>query len=179
MARCARKTITVRADLKARMDAIKEEVNWSAVASLAFKRKVAEIAKRKGVRAMQSTIERLRESKMKSDESQFQEGFVVGQKWAKNSADAEELERLADFHASCERQSWGWEGFFDLPEGCSAFSTAERVAFRIIGEEQCPGREHASDFWQSLWQEGSPPNEFVRGFVEGALDVWDQVKDEI
>jgi hypothetical protein len=179
MARCARRTITVRADLKARMDEIKEEVNWSAVACLAFERKVAEIMRRKGVRAMQSTIERLRESKKKPDETRFREGFETGQAWAKNSAEAEELARLAAFHDSCQRNSWGWEGFFQMPEGCSAYSAAEQIAFQIIGEDQCPGREEASDFWESVAHQGRPPGEFVRGFAEGALDVWGQVKDEI
>jgi hypothetical protein len=44
--RSFRTTITVPADLKLRMDAVKEEINWSALAASAFEAKLAEIAKK-------------------------------------------------------------------------------------------------------------------------------------
>ena len=50
MAKHARTTISVPSELKARMDAVDESVNWSAVACQAFELKLAEITKRKGRR---------------------------------------------------------------------------------------------------------------------------------
>jgi hypothetical protein len=52
-----RTTITVPADLKRRMDAVKEEVNWSALAASAFEAKLAEIAKKKEIKKMVNYFE--------------------------------------------------------------------------------------------------------------------------
>jgi hypothetical protein len=50
--RSFRTTITVPADLKRRMDAVTEEVNWSALAASAFEAKLTEIAKKKEAKKM-------------------------------------------------------------------------------------------------------------------------------
>src|SRR5262245_29908163 len=108
MARSARMTITVRAGLKARIDDVKGEANWSAVAGRAFEQELAEITRRKGEDAVKHTIERLRASRRSPNDGCFQEGFARGRWWAKESAEAGALERLANFRDSCERDSWGW-----------------------------------------------------------------------
>jgi hypothetical protein len=168
------------------MEAVEEPVNWSAVACRAFEQVLADIIKRKGARDMKDTIQRLKASKHKVNETRLKEGFDAGQRWAQNSAEADELERLSGFYESCHRDSWGWEGLFDLPECASAYSAAERIAFVILGGEHDGDRGAASDFWEEAvdWEEAverkdHPANEFVRGFAEGALEVWDQVKDLI
>src|SRR5262249_12612635 len=126
------------------------------------------------------TIERLRASKRTLDDDRFQDGFAMGQAWAKASAEAGELERLADLRDSSNQDSWGWQGNFNLPDSASAYSAAERIAFVILGEEYDGDRDEASNFWeQQAGQKKHPPDEFVRGFAEGALEVWDLVKDQI
>jgi hypothetical protein len=173
-------TITVRADLKARIDDVKGEANWSAVACRAFEQELAEITRRKGANAVKETIERLRASRRRLNDDRFQEGFAMGQTWAKLSAEAGELERLAELRDRSRQDSRGWQGNFDLPDGAGAYSAAERIAFVILGGDCVGDRGEASNFWeQQVGQEKHPPDEFVRGFAEGALEVWDLVKDEI
>jgi hypothetical protein len=55
--RSFRTTITVPAHLKQRMDAVKEEVNWSALAACAFEAKLAEFAKKKEKKKMVNYFE--------------------------------------------------------------------------------------------------------------------------
>lgn len=50
-AQTPRINITLTGDLKERMQAVTEDVNWSAIASRAFELKLAEIAARKQVKA--------------------------------------------------------------------------------------------------------------------------------
>jgi hypothetical protein len=173
-------TITVRADIKARINEVKDEANWSAVACRAFEQELAEVIKLKGADAVKDTIERLRASRRRLNDDRFQEGFAMGQAWAKVSAEAGELERLADLRDRSSQDGWGWEGNFDPPDGASAYSAAERIAFVILAEEYDGDWGEASNFWeQQAGQEKHPPDEFVRGFAEGALEIWDLVKDEI
>ncbi len=115
-------TIAVRADLKARIDGVKDDANWSAIACRAFEQELAKINSRKGADAVRDTIERLRASKQKADDESIKEGFAAGQRWAKDAAEAEELERLTDLRQSSEQDSWGWEGNFNLPDSASAYA---------------------------------------------------------
>ena len=59
MSKHARTTISIPPDLKARMEAVDEPVNWSALACRAFEQKLAEIIKRKGSSNMNDVINRL------------------------------------------------------------------------------------------------------------------------
>src|SRR4051812_22715259 len=92
-----RANITIPADVRASMDAVKETVNWSAVATEAFRAKLVALESRKAVGDMSDVIERLRATKKKHDDEMYQEGREVGGSWAKEEAEAFELKRLADF----------------------------------------------------------------------------------
>ena len=96
MSKHARTTITVPADLKARMDQVKQPVNWSALACRAFEHKLAELITEKGTRNMSDVILRLRASKQRLDSELYKEGKGNGEAWAKDEAEAEELQALAD-----------------------------------------------------------------------------------
>src|SRR3954447_17485852 len=100
MAKSMRTSISVPPDLKARMDAVAEPVNWSAVACRAFESELAEIVKRKGVRDMKDVIQRLRASKRQSDDGLYHRRNDAGVERAKDKAEALHLERLVAFKAS-------------------------------------------------------------------------------
>ena len=55
-----RTTISVPLELKKRMDKVKEDVNWSALACRAFEQKLAEVASKKENKTMNDVITRLR-----------------------------------------------------------------------------------------------------------------------
>jgi hypothetical protein len=179
MRQSKRTTISIPPDLKARMDAVDEPVNWSAIACQAFEAKLAEITKRRGAMDMKEVAMRLRVSKRKNEAVQYQEGFEVGRRWAMNQAEADELERLADLHLHAQTIREWQTLFYEYRNDAS--SAAERLAKVILGEDGEPGRAEAREFWENVLgkREAAVPSEFVRGFAEGALEVWDEVQGEL
>ena len=108
-----RTTISVPGDLKARMDRVKEPVNWSALACRAFEAKLAEIAARKENKTMIDVVERLRDSLRNQQGESFNEGYETGRKWAENTATAVQLDRLESFQKTMRAKSQSeWESWF-------------------------------------------------------------------
>ncbi len=177
MARHARTTITVPPDLKARMEAVEEPVNWSAIACRAFEQRLAEITKRRGARDMQEVINRLRASKQKPEDERYNEGREAGQEWARNQAEAAELIRLEKLREHSGASDW--EAFFTTGER-EAYGVPQHFVFQVFPEWD-GSREASRDFWETQAGDdnGYPDDAFVRGFAEGALEIWDQVKGEL
>jgi hypothetical protein len=176
-----RTTISVRRDLKRRMDKAEEPVNWSGLAAEAFERKLAEIETKKENPLMAEVIERLRVSKRESETQEFQTGWDQGKEWAEKHAEFPELERLANWRNDPHVDQ---RGRYELTSpGRNAFGPAEHLAFTLQPEDQ--SRSGAQDFWNRAVKDDAESREnitkpeFLRGFVEGALDVWDKAKDQL
>jgi hypothetical protein len=177
MSKHARTTITVPPDLKARMDAVDEPVNWSALACQAFEQRLAEIIKRKGSSNMNDVISRLRASKRTYENAQYQAGHEAGQAWAKDEAEAGELILLSQWK---DRAGRDWDDYFATGEN-DAYGSCENFVFTIWPEHD-GNRTTSEEFWEGNVPEGQsdhPEDNFVRGFAEGALAVWDEVKDQL
>jgi hypothetical protein len=177
--RAVRTTISIPAELKARMDAVDEDVNWSAVACRAFEQRLGEIAARKQGKLMDDVITRLRASKQKFEDVRQKEGSEAGRGWAKDTAEVEELERLQ----TARNRDWrGWDEIFDNDDPNRAYGPGEIVVF-LINPEADGDRDAASQFWEQAVGENSRDlmydGSFVRGFAEGALNIWEEVKDRI
>src|SRR5262249_39839490 len=141
-----RTTISVPQDLKERMDAVTEPVNWSALACRAFEEKLGEIAAKKARKTMDDVIQRLRASKQSGDDGSYNEGEEEGRRWALGKAEAKELERLHRFQ---QRYGRGWDGFF-IEEQNSAWSVSDWLAFEILPAEKNEDRQAAEDFWDGV-----------------------------
>jgi len=161
----ARIQIYVADDLKKRMDRVKGP-NWSELACNAFERKLGELAEKKGKKAMADVIQRLRASKIEADS----EPRGMGESWARDTASAEELDRLERFAASLAQGDW-------VTGDGDAFTLAERVFFSLEPINNGDQRA-AKDFWEFLG-EGEPNDLFVSAFVQGARNVWRQVRDKL
>jgi hypothetical protein len=173
--RSLRTSVSVSPELRARMDAVQEPVNWSAIACQAFEHKLAEITKRKGAKDMKDVINRLRASKEQFKGDQHQAGHDAGESWAKNEAEAGDLIQLDNFRG---RAGTDWDAcFWDMPN--DAYSTAEKFFFSVWPEHDGE-RSEANEFWERQgFEKDHPVGDYVRGFAEGALSVWDDVKDEL
>jgi hypothetical protein len=90
----ARKTLYVPNDLKARMDAVGDTINWSEVVRPAITSALTFHEHRKG-KTMATAIERLRASKQEADASDEVEGREHGRTWAEENAEYRDLQRLA------------------------------------------------------------------------------------
>jgi len=149
----ARVSIYVSDELKARMDAVGEAVNWSEVARPAFVSAVASDEHRRG-QNMTTVLERLRASKGKYMQERAAGGKDAGRDWASNVAEYLELKKVADI--SEEGDDWAIHGlttaleleFYDLTE-----------YLKITPEEFTSG--------------------FAEAFVEGAKEVYHRVEDQL
>jgi hypothetical protein len=161
----ARTTISLPPEVKAQMEMVEEPVNWSAVACRAFEDKLAEIAAQKEKKDMSDIVARLRASKRQSEDTHYKEGFEVGREWAGDTAEAEELQRLESF-AEDRVQYRDWD--------------ANLVVSAVWPDED--DRYAVENFWeQALGDNTSAKDDssFVKGFVEGALALWHEVKKQL
>lgn len=176
-----RTTITIPAAIKKKMDTVKEPVNWSAIASHAFERKLEEIVSRKAEENMSEVVKRLRASKRNSDSNLTGGGREIGKSWASENAEYYQLKNLAAAFPSDGYGPVGWVATFRSED---AFSPGERLAGIIEGRDDMDRRE-MRDFWQSQPFDGELIEQIVYdrnvtiGFVEGALEVWEQVRDQV
>lgn len=171
-----RTTISVPRDLKRRMDESGEDINWSALACKAFQEKLAEIAARKESKNPDDVIERLRASKERSDSGAYREGFAAGQAWASNTAEAIELERVDKLHQRLSEADWKW---WFASDDNNTYSPAELFVF-IVRPENEQDRAYAESFWRELGRDYLQiEDEWMRGFAEGALEVWKEVKSKL
>ena len=83
---------------------------------------------------------------------------------------------------SCMDRTSGHEfdAFFEAGDR-NAYSAAEQLAFVICGVER--DRQVATSFWESAIGEDSQNDlendEYVRGFADAAMAVWNQVSDQL
>src|SRR4051812_42604235 len=118
-----RMTISVPEELKRQMNKV-EGVNWSAIASRAFRQEVAARAVKKGQVSMDDVINRLRASAEVEGERQSSEGEEAGRHWAMKEATAAQLKRLAAGRDPVHE--WGFNN--GIP---SAYGAAEYFYFLI------------------------------------------------
>jgi hypothetical protein len=72
-------------------------INWSAVASAAFRKKLKEIESKKEVKTRDDVITRLKASKQLGDAERGNEGLAAGRECAERQTEAAELERPETF----------------------------------------------------------------------------------
>lgn len=160
-----RMSISVPDELRAKMKALAEPRNWSAIAVRAFKHELEGLAERERERDVLKVITRLDPSYIAAESTAYQAGFAAGEAWARDDAAAGDLTRLDDHVVAM-----GNNIYRDYEE-------PEALALRVLGHEGVRVGE-AEDWWGTILGddvESLAEPEFVRGFVEGALAVWDVV----
>jgi len=172
------RAVSISAELDKRMRQAKS-VNWSEVARLAFERKLGELAGVKKEKSMADVIDRLRASQQKKASQMYKDGFRAGREWAEDYAEVGQLERLDSLQSDAGND---WElRFCEAYTG--AFCVAERLAMSLADDDDA-GRDEAKQFWKravidELLETAYTQEEFVRGFAEGALDLWRTVKTKL
>lgn len=183
-----RMNITVPAALKKRMDGVKERVNWSAIASRAFEAEIDRIHEQREIEGMSEIVKRLRETKRaeeaKKDEV-YAEGFEAGKAWAAENATATELGNMYENYQTKLR------GQLDEDTSLNGVSWYDDNSPTYLILELAGGTETSdwSDFHdrlgfdnRTLCAEMPELKENIRyciAFVEGAVAVWEEVKDQI
>jgi hypothetical protein len=171
-----RQIVSIPDDLKKRMDKVADQVNWSAVAASAFEKKLGEIAESKETKDMNDVIQRLRKSKIESEGETFKEGRDAGKSWVENNAEVPELKRLDRYHAENHRDAW-----YLCTVESDAFSAAEHLARAITGDNDLD-RSGMREFWQGVLgddEEKIHDDDFLKGFVDGAMELWSEVEGKL
>jgi hypothetical protein len=165
----ARTTISIADDLKKRMDAVSEPVNWSQVAARAFEQILGDIASRKQNRVMNNVVQRLRASRIATEDKDYRAGQSPGVRWAQASATWAELDNLAQ---ALEEPRY-WDGVPSAPDSWSdvLLHSIDPVRFEDPGE--------AEEFWQEWGSGRSLTREYLRGFADGAVEVFRQVESRV
>jgi hypothetical protein len=131
------------------------------------------------VSEMNEMIERIRKSKEKSDSEDHKTGFEAGSKWAKEEAEWTDLKALDQRFRDSDN--------LDLVRTWSDHDDYEAAAsvVEVLDREQ-PGRERVEECWACLmntspafFELSSITDVFVSSWIEGALEVYDAVKDKV
>jgi hypothetical protein len=163
------------------MDNVDEPVNWSAIACAAFNQELRRLIELRHIKSAEDVVHRLRASKQASTDQSYNDGFGSGQTWAKEKAAALELEGLTGFRDAM--QELEWDRWFTSESPTSSHRVHEQLYFKMHPEHE--GKHGAAvQFWDMLVGEErasglSTEGAFVRGFAEGAIAVWKEVRDKI
>lgn len=179
-----RTTISIPQELKDRMDAAGEQVNWSSLAARAFESKLLEIELRsKRSMSTKDVVKRLQAAKEQDAQEDYEEGKQAGREWAEKTATPKELRRLAEYLEDSERSNvcwWDVEGDTGISWN-APFGAPDCLVFAIWPKRDSD-RDAPEEFWEKAlgdehrrcWDAG-----FLRGFGKGAVEVWHEVEDEL
>lgn len=177
MKKPGRMTISVPNELKGRMEAAGEDVSWSAVACAAFEAKLAEIIKQRGAKTMEDVVTRLRASKRKAGGEQYEKGREAGEAWAKNDAEADMLERLTEYREACAGDRYTFEDYFGM-DTQAPLDHAGWIAAAILAPPGEQDTNEARAFADDIFGEHRT-NDYIRGFVDAAVEVWESVRSRL
>jgi hypothetical protein len=172
-----RTTITVPAELKARMDAVWEPINWSQVASEAFARKLDELAAGPGCSgSLDMMAARLRSARHSSIDASYEAGWQHGRDWAMRQADLDHLVRFERMYRHMTDEDWLR---LAVPK---AGRTPTDELLRRLYPQLYEDPYQRQGFWSGVGIReltGVDELAFVRGFCEAVLDAWLKVKDQV
>lgn len=180
----ARTAVSLAPELLRRMRATKGEVNWSAIAAQAFEAELTRLDIRKGNKKMDHVVERLRASRRECVTSLFETGFMEGRMWAEEVAEEIELRRLERARLTAKSQmNFGYNnwllGLRDKP------NISPRAAFVYCirpTDYDVLYEEGIDNFWEEVLEVSAPESdesEFVHGFADGALSIWEEVANKL
>lgn len=161
-------TIYVPDDLKSRMDAAEAhepKPNWSALAQEAFGLECARADnRRKGAGKMNAMIERLRKSKERASNEEQVRGHAAGRAWAQGKAEFDELTRLKD---AFPEDTGLVDEFFP------------KHVVEVICDDGGQSWNETARWWSDCADELNASPAFAAAFVEGALEAFGEVEDQL
>ncbi len=122
--------------------------------------------------------ERLRASKRETESAEQADGLDAGRTWATEYA---EYKHLCDLAAWWDTTSEHDIDVILTTLESDVFGASHRLVCIILGNESAD-RHDSEEFWDTAIGEDDNrqcSDVFVRGFAEGALEVWNSVKDEL
>lgn len=171
-----RMTISVPKALKQRMDAVKDEVNWSATAADAYESKLQELAasRLKGD-TMKDVIERMKAADAKDKNESTKLGLEAGESWAKKEATPKQLRRLENKAAELD---FTYDSDGAIPDLLTLAAIMTGEADKGFWWRDLDGYRDYLDGLGLDTQSMDDPD-FLVGFVDGALKLWKTIAGQI
>ena len=161
----------------------RETLNFSEVFWRAFDAEVdRRVQEKKITREINQVVERMRELKREQSRAlswRFREGHKAGRDWARAIAKPDQLNRLAArFESRLAEDVYPWQQYLFGPDRDPPADILEVV----LGRQ--PNQKAVGVFWASvLGADRSDPRlhdaDFLHGFLAGAVELWNEVKDLI
>ena len=149
--------VYVSDELKAAMG--EHELNWSRLAASAFETAI-NLERTKAMNIEAASLERLRASREMATDRRQAEGVALGKQWAQETADYDQLERVAGI----DDQLLIEEGGSYRTELAAAILEVGKPNWREVGETLSP-----------IFGRADPSFSLVYGFIEGATEVFDML----
>jgi hypothetical protein len=164
----ARITLYIPDDLKTRMDAAENEINWSEVTRPILTATVTAFEHKKG-RNMTTAIERLRASKQKAEHDAVLWGKNEGREWAADKAEYRWLQRLSNRRKTNPSEK---------PRD------ALRYAVDLVDETIIVNPEEIDELYRNACYPLSrgasgTSDEYFSAFIEGAVGFFDEIREEV
>jgi hypothetical protein len=175
-----RTTISVPRELKARMDKVEESVNWSGVACSAFEAKLLELESQRQVENMDDVVARLKAAAELEDKEEYQAGLEAGRTWAKEDATPKQLRRIADYVEKSDR-SYDFCWYDSSLNWNAPFGPLDHFAF-VAWPDRKDDRSAADDFFEQALGDDAhrvQDDDFLHGFGDGVVEIWDQVRNKL
>jgi len=178
--KAVRRGVYVPPELEKRFEKHADKINFSRVACAALEREIElieslENIKNKGQKDM---IERLRKSKQEDTEAMTDLGKKEGADWATNHADYRDLLKISEFRDKIQTEpSLGSISYYcqcDLGH----LTPSEAICEDIFPDQGID----AEDFFENIiCVNESTRNDpyFLEGFIDGVVEVWETVKNEV
>jgi hypothetical protein len=153
----ARVNLYIPDELKARMDAVGDAVNWSDAARPGIVAVLTMFEHRRNGN-MRTAIERLRASKAQSQKLDEAAGKDDGRKWAESEGEYDELLRISKIELGSDAAYENLRAAIDFDQEL----TVEEFNNAVFGDER-PNLSEA----------------YLDAFIEGAQEFFDEVKDKL
>jgi len=146
-------------DLYERMKAF--DLKWSRIASEAFKSAI-QLEATMEIDVAEANLVRLRASRDANQERRRAEGIAIGKKWALESAEYDDIARIAEIAG----------------EPLDSRDTNDAVAYfvgAVLLDQKLPSWPQVEAKLEAIFGRKKPTAAEVRGFVEGVCEIIDKV----
>jgi hypothetical protein len=130
-------------------------------------------------RVSEDVVDRLRAAREKAVKEEYEDGASAGRKWARSTATPKELKRLERYVTSGDGNAGWWD--VDCPNWCAPFGAADYLVFALRPRDK-DDHDAPNQFWTEALGDDIhriQDGDFLRGFGEGAITIWEQVKDRL
>ena len=121
-------------------------------------------------------VGRLKASKRNLDSVRYQRAFTDGRHWARQHADLLGFQQLAELRAS--HGDAEWENLFVEREHAT-LAPCEILGMHLLGLTDVEPYGSCRGEAREIWEDRETDPNSLRGFADGALAIWEEVREEV